>query len=94
MRFGCGRRSVRFVLSKTDEAGLAELLLGSSGDAALAGLEPAGYHDSRTRDEICLSEADVHSSIASSRGPGRSHWSCGPRTSRPRAPVPIDLGVF
>jgi proteasome lid subunit RPN8/RPN11 len=49
----------RFVLSKSDETGLAELLLASSGDPRLAGLEPAGYYHSHTREEICLSQADV-----------------------------------
>jgi proteasome lid subunit RPN8/RPN11 len=49
----------RFVLSKRDETGLAELLLASRGDPALAGLEPAGYYHSHTREEIRLSEADM-----------------------------------
>ena len=49
----------RWVLSKRDETGLVELLLASGGDPALAGLEPAGYYHSHTREEICLSEADV-----------------------------------
>jgi hypothetical protein len=49
----------RFELSKRDETGLAELLQASSGDPGLAGLEPAGYHHSHTREEICLSQADV-----------------------------------
>ena len=43
---------------KKDEMGLAEMLLASAGDAALAGLEPAGYYHSHTRKEICLSAAD------------------------------------
>jgi proteasome lid subunit RPN8/RPN11 len=49
----------RFILSKRDEAGLAELLLAAGGDAALAGLEPAGYYHSHTREQICLSDADL-----------------------------------
>src|ERR1035441_4591949 len=49
----------RFMLSKRDETGLAELLLASGGDPALAGLEPAGYLHSHTREGICLSPADV-----------------------------------
>jgi hypothetical protein len=49
----------RFVLSRRDETGLAELLLASCSDPALAGLEPAGYYRSHAGEEICFSEADV-----------------------------------
>jgi hypothetical protein len=49
----------RFLLSQRDEAGLAELLIASAGDPELAGLEPAGYYHSHTREEICLSQSDV-----------------------------------
>jgi len=49
----------RFVLSKKDEMGLADLLLASADDSALAGLEPVGYFHSHTREEICLSAVDV-----------------------------------
>jgi hypothetical protein len=49
----------RFMLSKADENGLAELLLASSDDPALAGLQPAGYYPSHLHEEICLSGADV-----------------------------------
>jgi proteasome lid subunit RPN8/RPN11 len=49
----------RFVLSERDEIGLAELLLAANSDAELEGLEPAGYYHSHTREEICLSEADL-----------------------------------
>jgi proteasome lid subunit RPN8/RPN11 len=49
----------RFLLSKRDEAGLAELLQASGSDPELAGLEPAGYYHSHTREEICLSESDL-----------------------------------
>ncbi|MGA2742228.1 MAG: hypothetical protein ABSG65_32905 [Bryobacteraceae bacterium] len=49
----------RFQLSNQDETGLAELLQACAGDPALAGLEPAGYYHSHTREGICLSEADV-----------------------------------
>ena len=49
----------QFVLSKRDETALAELLLASGGDPTLAGLEPAGYYHSHTRDGIWLSPADV-----------------------------------
>jgi len=49
----------RFALSTGDEAALSDLLLASGGDAELAGLEPAGYYHSHTREEIRLSDADV-----------------------------------
>jgi|HubBroStandDraft_1064217.scaffolds.fasta_scaffold00638_14 proteasome lid subunit RPN8/RPN11 len=49
----------RFVLSKRDETGLAELLLASGSDPELAGMEPAGYYHSHTREEICMSETDM-----------------------------------
>ena len=49
----------RFVLSKHDETQLAEMLAAFDGDPALAGLEPAGYYRSHTREEIRLSEAGV-----------------------------------
>ena len=49
----------RFILSKRDETGLAESLVAAGGDAALAGLEPAGFYLSHTREEICMSEADL-----------------------------------
>jgi proteasome lid subunit RPN8/RPN11 len=52
-------RGPRFLLSKCDEAGLAELLQASGGDSALDGLEPAGYYHSHAREGIRLSEADV-----------------------------------
>jgi hypothetical protein len=49
----------RFVFSKRDETELAQALLASSGDPALADLEPAGYYRSHTHEAICLSDADV-----------------------------------
>lgn len=52
-------RGPRFVLSTRDEAGLAEMLASHADDSALAGLEPVGYYHSHTREEICLSEADM-----------------------------------
>ncbi len=49
----------RFMLSKKDEAALAELLVTADHDPALAGLEPAGYYHSHTREGISMSPADV-----------------------------------
>lgn len=49
----------RFALSTQDEAGLANLLAASAADPALPGLYPVGFYHSHTREEICLSAADV-----------------------------------
>ncbi len=49
----------RFLLSDQDETGLANLLESCAGDPELAGLEPVGWYHSHTREEICLSPADV-----------------------------------
>jgi proteasome lid subunit RPN8/RPN11 len=49
----------RFMLSAQDEMGLAELLQTCGDDPALAGLEPAGWYHSHTREGICLTEGDV-----------------------------------
>ena len=49
----------RFVLSEQDEAALADLLQSCAADPDLAGLEPVGWYHSHTREEICLSDADV-----------------------------------
>lgn len=49
----------RFVLSQLDELALDDLLRASVSDPELAGLEPLGWFHSHTREEICLSQADV-----------------------------------
>ena len=49
----------RFGLSKRDETQLAELLTVSGGDPELAGMEALGFYLSHTREEICLSDADL-----------------------------------
>jgi proteasome lid subunit RPN8/RPN11 len=49
----------RFVLSVDDELVLADMLLSSQMDTALAEMEPVGWYHSHTRDEICLTESDV-----------------------------------
>ncbi len=49
----------RFGLSKRDETQLAELLTVSGSDPELAGMEALGFYHSHTREEICLSDADL-----------------------------------
>jgi proteasome lid subunit RPN8/RPN11 len=49
----------RFILSAKDEAGLTNVLAAASSDPALAGMEPVGFYHSHTRDEVCLSHADL-----------------------------------
>ena len=49
----------RFVLSPQDETRLKEMLENTSADPELSGLQPVGWYHSHTREEICLSEADV-----------------------------------
>lgn len=48
-----------FSLSDKDEAALAKTLQSWSGDAALAGLGPAGWYRAHNRSEISLSDADL-----------------------------------
>ena len=48
-----------FVLSKTDEVALAELVENSAADPLLEGLIPVGWYHSQTRSHIHLSRQDM-----------------------------------
>lgn len=49
----------RFVLSEKDRAAMEEIIDLPQGDAALAGLVPAGWYHSHTRSEVALSPRDL-----------------------------------